>query len=164
GEQAHLQGQVTAQTGGSVTPPDLSQSGYRLAGGEMVVTSRGPACTLIYTNAQGGRITLFLPVEQKPGTGAPRLAEAGSGNRGSAPQLAEAGSGNGGMAPQFAEAGGGNGGRAPQFAEAGGDTASRAPRLAEAGGGNSGHAPQFAEAAGGNGGGTTGVATTSPCP
>ncbi len=150
GQPAQVQGQLTQQSGGPATPPDLSKSGYRLVGRQLVATEQGPACKLLYDDAQGARITLLMRPAQKPDVSATQFAEAGGGNGRKAPELAEAGSDNGGRAPQFAEASGGNVGRAPQFAEANGDNAGRAPQLAEAGGGN--------------GGGATTLAAARPCP
>jgi anti-sigma factor RsiW len=146
---AQLEGQVSGRSGGVMTPPDLSKSGYRLVGGQAVASGQGPACTLTYADAQGTRITLFMPPVQKPDTSGPRLAEAGRGNGGSAPQAADAGGGNGARVPQLAEAGGGNGGTA---------------RFAEAGGGDGGRAPQLAEASGGAGRGATTAAPARGCP
>jgi anti-sigma factor RsiW len=137
---AQLEGQVSGRPGAAMTPPDLSKSGYRLVGGQAVASGQGPACTLIYADAQGTRITLFMPPAQKPDTSGARLAEAGGGNGGGAPQVAEAGGGNGARAPQLAEAGGGNAGTA-RFAEAGGGDGGRAPQLAEASGGAGGSPP-----------------------
>jgi hypothetical protein len=159
-----LEGQVTQGPGGPTAPPDLSKSGYRLVGGQVVATGEGPACRLVYDDPQGTRITLLMVPVQKRDTSATQFAEAGGGNGGGAPQLAEAGGGNGGGVPQLAEAGGGNGGRVPQFAEAGGDSGGQAPRLAEAGSGKGASAPQLAEAGSGNGGGTTTLAAAGRCP
>jgi anti-sigma factor RsiW len=163
GQPGELQGQLTEGSGGAVTPPDLSKSGYRLLGRQVVPTDQGPRCMLTYSDAQGTHITLLMPPTQKHETSATEFAEAGSGNGGRAPQAAEAGGDTGAHAPQFAEAGGGNSGRAPQLAEAGADSGGRVPRLAEAGGGNTGRVPQLAEVAGGNGGGATTAAKAAPC-
>ena len=148
GQPAQLEGRLTQGGGGAVTPPDLSKSGYRLAGGQVVATAQGPACMLLYDDPQGTRLTLLMRPAQKHDTSATQFAETGDGNGGRAPQLAEAGADSGGRTPLLAVAGSANGRRVPQ--------------LAEGGGGNGGSAPQLAEA--GNGGGATGQAAAGPCP
>jgi len=136
-QPAQLAGRVTQGATGAGTPPDLSKSGYRLVGGQVVASGQGPACMLQYEDAQGTRITLLMRPVQKHDTSATQFAESGGGNGGRAPQLAEAGADSGGRVPQFAEAGDASGRRAPQLAEGGG-TSGSAPRLAE--GGSSGGA------------------------
>jgi anti-sigma factor RsiW len=42
-----------------VTVPDLTTSGYRLMGGRLVATSRGPAAMFMYDDDQGSRIVLL---------------------------------------------------------------------------------------------------------
>ncbi len=163
GQPAQLESREGLRLGGPVTPPDLSKSGYRLVGGQVVATGQGPACMLVYNDAQGSRITLLMRPAQKHDTSATQFTEAGGGNGATAPQLAEAGGGNGARAPQFAEASGGSGGRTPQLAEAGGDNAGQVPRLAEAGGANTGGLPRLGDTAGGNSGGATTVARATPC-
>jgi anti-sigma factor RsiW len=57
---------LSDRLGRSVSPPDLSQSGYRLVGGRLLATQQGPACMFLYSNSQGDRITLFIrPMEQR---------------------------------------------------------------------------------------------------
>jgi len=131
--------------GGAVTPPDLSKSGYRLVGGQVVASGQGAACMLQYQDAQGTRITLLMRPVQRHDTSATQFAESGGGN-------------GGGRAPQLAEAGADSGGRVPQFAEAGDAGGRRVSQLAESGA-NSGSAPRLAE--GGSGGGAT---TAGSCP
>jgi len=118
GQPALLEGRVTQGSGGAVTPPDLSRSGYRLVGGQVAASGQGPACMLLYEDAQGTRITLLMRPVQKHDTSATQFAESGGGNGGRAPQLAEAGADSGGRVPQFAEAGG-NSGSAARLAEGG---------------------------------------------
>ena len=43
-----------------VQVPDLRAQGYRLMGGRVLSTIIGPAAMLVYDDAQGGRITVFL--------------------------------------------------------------------------------------------------------
>lgn len=163
GQPAQLEGQVTQGSGGAVTPPDLSKSGYRLVGGQVVASGQGPACMLTYDNGQGTRITLLMRPVQKHDTSATQLAETSGGNGGRAPQLAEAGADSGGRVPQLAEAGAANGRRAPQLAEAAsGNGGSVTPR-AEAGGSNTGGQPRLGDATGGNSAGAATVASASPC-
>lgn len=40
--------------------PDLSATGYRFIGGRVIATGHGPAALLMYDNAQGGRIAVFM--------------------------------------------------------------------------------------------------------
>jgi anti-sigma factor RsiW len=43
-----------------VAPPDLSAVGYKLMGGRLVATERGPAGLFMYDNDQGKRLSIFV--------------------------------------------------------------------------------------------------------
>jgi anti-sigma factor RsiW len=43
-----------------ISLPDLSATGYRFIGGRVVATGHGPAALLMYDNAQGSRIAVFM--------------------------------------------------------------------------------------------------------
>ncbi|MBS0217407.1 MAG: anti-sigma factor [Proteobacteria bacterium] len=43
-----------------ISLPDLSTAGYRFIGGRVVATGHGPAGLLMYDNAQGSRIAVFM--------------------------------------------------------------------------------------------------------
>lgn len=65
-QRAQLVNWISARLGRSVTPPDLSRSGYRLMGGRLVATPQGPACMFLYDGSNGTRITLFIrPMERR---------------------------------------------------------------------------------------------------
>ncbi len=64
--EAQMVNWLSDRLGRSVSPPDLSKSGYRLIGGRLLATQQGPACMFLYSNARGDRITLFIrPMEQR---------------------------------------------------------------------------------------------------
>ena len=104
-QPGQMEGRVAQGPGAPIAPPDLSKSGYRLVGGQVVATGQGSACMLLYDDAQGTRITLLMRSVQKRDTSATQFAEAGGGDGGKAPQLAEGGGGNGRGATTPAAAG-----------------------------------------------------------
>ena len=47
-----------------ITVPDLTSAGYKFMGGRLVATYHGPAGMLMYDNAQGSRLVMFVrPME-----------------------------------------------------------------------------------------------------
>ncbi len=63
----HLQAWLNKRVGMSFTPPILTDYGYNLLGGRIVPVDQGAAALLMYENAEGARITLYIAAE--PGQG-----------------------------------------------------------------------------------------------
>jgi anti-sigma factor RsiW len=60
-DEAHLTRWLSERLNRTVTVPDLSKFGYTLLGGRLLATERGGASALLmYSNPQGGRISLLL--------------------------------------------------------------------------------------------------------
>ena len=55
-----LSASLTQKLGRSVALPDLSQLGYHLLGGRVLAAMYGPAAMLIYEDAQGNRMTIYI--------------------------------------------------------------------------------------------------------
>lgn len=71
GQRGRMQAWLHAQFGAAGEVPDFSGQGYRLEGGRLLSTPEGAAAMLVYRDADGGRIGLYL----RPRT--PRLARPG---------------------------------------------------------------------------------------
>lgn len=61
--EAHLLPWLSNRLGKPVTAPDLADMGYRLIGGRVLPTLDGQAAQLMYENAGGARLTLYLRAE-----------------------------------------------------------------------------------------------------
>lgn len=59
-ESAHLAAWLSKRIGGTVLIPDLSQAGFSLVGGRLLPSGAGAAGQLMYQNAAGERVTLYL--------------------------------------------------------------------------------------------------------
>lgn len=59
-DSAQLVSWVEDRLSRSISLPDLSAAGYRFIGGRVVATGHGPAGLLMYDNAQGSRIAVFM--------------------------------------------------------------------------------------------------------
>lgn len=59
-DSAQLVSWVEDRLARRISLPDLSSTGYRLIGGRVVATGHGPAALLMYDNAQGTRIAVFM--------------------------------------------------------------------------------------------------------
>lgn len=59
-DSATLVGWVEDRLARPISVPDLSATGYRFIGGRLVATGHGPAALLMYDNAQGSRIAVFM--------------------------------------------------------------------------------------------------------
>ena len=60
-DEARLTRWLSERLRRAVTPPDLSEFGYKLLGGRLLATERGGAAAmLMYSNAQGMRVSLLL--------------------------------------------------------------------------------------------------------
>ncbi len=58
--QAHLEPWLSKRIGHPITPPDLSGDGFHLLGGRVVPDALGTAALLMYENASGQRVTLYV--------------------------------------------------------------------------------------------------------
>jgi len=58
--KAELVSWVSAQLKRPVSVPDLTQSGYRFAGGRVVTTDHGPAGMFVYEGADGARLAVLM--------------------------------------------------------------------------------------------------------
>ncbi len=56
-----------------VAPPDLTELGYKLIGGRLVATDRGPAALFMYDNEAGLRMTMFVRPVMAQTTGIHRV-------------------------------------------------------------------------------------------
>jgi anti-sigma factor RsiW len=59
-EQVKLVGWAEQRLARPLTVPDLSGAGYKLLGGRLVATEAGPACSFLYQNQGGSRVTLLV--------------------------------------------------------------------------------------------------------
>lgn len=64
-EEAHLVQWLSNRLGHKLTAPDLGREGWRLIGGRLLSAESGPAAQLMYENAGGQRLTVYL----RPGDG-----------------------------------------------------------------------------------------------
>jgi anti-sigma factor RsiW len=58
--QAELVAWISHRLGRPIDVPDLTRLGYRFMGGRIVAATLGPAALLMYDDAQGNRITVFV--------------------------------------------------------------------------------------------------------
>jgi len=58
--EAHLIGWLSKRLGRPLAAPDLSAFGYRLMGGRLLPAGEGAAAQLMYDNASGQRLTLYI--------------------------------------------------------------------------------------------------------
>jgi anti-sigma factor RsiW len=64
-EEAHLVQWLSNRLGRKLTAPDLGRQGWRLIGGRLLSAETGPAAQLMYEDAGGQRMTVYL----RPGDG-----------------------------------------------------------------------------------------------
>jgi anti-sigma factor RsiW len=65
-QEAHLLHWLSKRLGRELAAPDLSRFGYRLMGGRLLPGGNGAAAQLMYDDADGHRLTLYVQAE--PGT------------------------------------------------------------------------------------------------
>lgn len=76
-EEAHLVQWLSNRLGRKLVAPDLAREGWRLIGGRLLSFEGGPAAQLMYENAAGQRMTVYLrPGDGKGGRAEFRYAEA----------------------------------------------------------------------------------------
>lgn len=64
-DEAHLVGWLSKRVGAPIHPPDLAAQGFALIGGRVLPEARGAAAQLMYEDATGRRLTLY--VTREPG-------------------------------------------------------------------------------------------------
>lgn len=67
-QEAHLVQWLSKRLGRPLRVPDLSREGYQLMGGRLLPASDGPAAQLMYSDAAGKRLTVYLTSENGAGT------------------------------------------------------------------------------------------------
>ncbi|OYD84654.1 anti-sigma factor family protein [Azospirillum brasilense] len=68
-QEAHLVGWLSKRLGKPLQAPRLAGKGYDLVGGRLLSDARGPAAQLMYQDAAGRRITLYVrPASDAPDT------------------------------------------------------------------------------------------------
>ncbi|WP_114857505.1 anti-sigma factor family protein [Azospirillum brasilense] len=68
-QEAHLVGWLSKRLGKPLRAPRLAATGYDLVGGRLLSDARGPAAQLMYQDAAGRRITLYIrPASDAPDT------------------------------------------------------------------------------------------------
>ena len=68
-QEAHLMGWLSKRLGKPLRAPRLAGQGYDLVGGRLLSDARGPAAQLMYQDAAGRRITLYIrPASDAPDT------------------------------------------------------------------------------------------------
>jgi anti-sigma factor RsiW len=76
-EEAHLVQWLSNRLGRKLVAPDLAREGWRLIGGRLLSFEGGPAAQLMYEDAAGQRMTVYLrPGDGKSGGAEFRYAEA----------------------------------------------------------------------------------------
>lgn len=78
-DRAVLASWASAALGRPMRVPDLSGSGFRFVGGQVVPTTQGPAMAAIYENEAGDRILFQARPMQRPGASAMTPFETGAG-------------------------------------------------------------------------------------
>ncbi|OPH13143.1 anti-sigma factor family protein, partial [Azospirillum brasilense] len=66
-QETHLVGWLSKRLGKPLRAPRLAGKGYDLVGGRLLSDAQGPAAQLMYQDAAGRRITLYI----RPASGAP---------------------------------------------------------------------------------------------
>jgi len=63
-QQAHLVAWLSKRLGAPLKPPQLQAQGYALEGGRLLPGRSGPVAQLMYRDAGGARLTLYVSTEQ----------------------------------------------------------------------------------------------------
>ena len=66
-QQAHLVAWLSKRLGAPLKAPQLGAQGWELEGGRLLPGQRGPVAQLMYRNASGARLTLYVSTEQQAG-------------------------------------------------------------------------------------------------
>jgi len=73
-QREHLVAWLSKRVGGQISAPDLLSHGYSLVGGRLITGHDGPGALLMYENASGERLTLFICHEEDASETAFRFA------------------------------------------------------------------------------------------
>jgi anti-sigma factor RsiW len=65
-DEQHLTNWLSKRLGHKITPPDLAEFGFQLMGGRIVPQAEGAAAQMMYEDASGRRLTLY--VAREPGS------------------------------------------------------------------------------------------------
>jgi len=68
-QEQHLVQWLSKRLGRPLTAPALAGYGYRLMGGRLLSSERGPAAQFMYENGSGGRLTLYVHAGEGGATG-----------------------------------------------------------------------------------------------
>lgn len=74
-DAAHLTNWLSRRLGHPISPPDFAAAGFTLMGGRVVPAEGGTAAMLMYDNAAGQRITLYVAADKHDRETAFRFAE-----------------------------------------------------------------------------------------
>lgn len=74
-QEPHLSTWLSNRLGRQIAPPDLSRSGFSLMGGRVLPDINGPAVLMMYRDAQGRRLTLYVAPEPGRGEQPPEFAQ-----------------------------------------------------------------------------------------
>ncbi|WP_343733287.1 anti-sigma factor [Duganella sp.] len=66
-QQAHLVAWLSKRLGAPLRAPQLGAQGWELEGGRLLPGQSGPVAQLMYRNASGARLTLYVSTEQQHG-------------------------------------------------------------------------------------------------
>lgn len=66
-EQEHLSGWLSKRIGMPLQPPRLAQHGFDLVGGRILPGDAGPAAQIMYADAAGQRLTLYIAAVNREG-------------------------------------------------------------------------------------------------
>jgi len=75
-QREHLVAWLSKRVGGQIEAPDLAQHGFNLVGGRLIASHDGPGALLMYEDASGERLTLFICHEEEATETAFRFARA----------------------------------------------------------------------------------------
>jgi len=75
-QREHLVAWLSKRVGGQIDAPDLAQHGLNLVGGRLISSHDGPGALLMYEDASGQRLTLFICHEEDATETAFRFAQA----------------------------------------------------------------------------------------
>lgn len=76
-EEAHLVAWLSKRLDATLTAPDLTTVGYSLVGGRLLPTNEGAAAHLMYENATGDRLTLYIRTNRNGNDSAFRFVQDG---------------------------------------------------------------------------------------
>ena len=90
-DKDHLQTWLSNRVGLKLVAPDLVAEGFQLVGGRLLPAGQGKAAMLLYEDAKGQRISLFVTADSAAKSKGTYMADAGGANYGLEPPDARAG-------------------------------------------------------------------------